>query len=130
MANNEINVKTTFNRQQIISDATLENARGGIEVISQRVISLQDEGVKAALLALGWTPPHETDPQKQEFEHFYGRKVFENQGYVVRIRERGPQDSARNPALDIKVHRKDRDGKEQLPSGYMLGSNTLLVEDR
>ena len=57
MMNHRIEVKTTFARDFIAQDLiAVEN--GNIrEVLTQRVINLQDEGVRAALIKLGWTPP-------------------------------------------------------------------------
>lgn len=49
-------------------------------------------------------------------------KIFENEKYVIRLEERTDK------KLAIFVNLKDENGKELIPNGYVLGSNTLLKE--
>lgn len=55
--NHHIDVRTKFDSNFISQDLiAVEN--GHIrEVLVKRVINLQDDGVRAALIKLGWTPP-------------------------------------------------------------------------
>lgn len=54
----EIEVKTFYNKD-ILEQVTNINCQEGIQNISTMIINLQEEGIKEALINLGWTPPKE-----------------------------------------------------------------------
>ena len=49
-------VNTNFN-EELISQEVLMEAAGIRESITRQVIHLQEEGIREALIKLGWTPP-------------------------------------------------------------------------
>ncbi|MCG8381804.1 MAG: hypothetical protein MJA28_06240 [Gammaproteobacteria bacterium] len=53
---NEISVITNFSKD-VIQQETIFESEGLRESVIRSVANLQDEGVKSALIALGWTPP-------------------------------------------------------------------------
>ena len=57
---NELRIKTTFTPVQItqeVSGPEIDWRTMTREVISRGVMQLKDEGVREALIKLGWTPP-------------------------------------------------------------------------
>ena len=65
MMNHRIEVRTIYDRNFISQDLiAVEN--GNIrEVLMTRLINLQDAGVRAALIKLGWTPPRQAEAIKE-----------------------------------------------------------------
>lgn len=63
--NHRIEVRTIYDRDFIAQDLiAVEN--GSIrEVLVKRVINLQEDGVRAALIKLGWTPPRQAEAIKE-----------------------------------------------------------------
>lgn len=55
---------------------------------------------------------------REQADKYFGRIVWENERFVVRV-----QDSP--DGLHVHAHRKTEDFAEELPRGYMLGSNAL-----
>lgn len=58
-----------------------------------------------------------------------GAIAFQNDGFAVRIKtvyEKEPK----THRLQIAVHRKDEQGNEIRPNGYLLGSNMLRAQAR
>ncbi len=53
-----------------------------------------------------------------EADEKYGAKVWQNRHYVVRVK-------AKEDVPHIVVHKKTDQGVEELPLGYVLGSNAL-----
>ena len=64
MADNKINVTTRFNQDLIEQETDV------LGQVTRNVIRLQDEGIRKALIDLGWTPPAESikvpAPQEKE----------------------------------------------------------------
>lgn len=52
-----INVKTQFDANTIITTAELHGEQDHMAEIQRQVIQLRDEGVRRALIEMGWTPP-------------------------------------------------------------------------
>lgn len=55
MTGKEIRVKTFFNHYEIVQHTVIENSH--LDELTKRVLSLQEDGVRKALIELGWTPP-------------------------------------------------------------------------
>ena len=73
----KIEVKTTFNVAEIISETQMTGMDGQMEVIQRQVIKHQEEGVIQALKEMGWTPPVDihrpiADLSMDQLKKFYG----------------------------------------------------------
>lgn len=55
----EVRVATRFDKNRIMQVVTFESKEDPIHTLMGRVLELQDEAAKQALIALGWTPPKE-----------------------------------------------------------------------
>lgn len=61
----EIKVVTKFNKHFIEQHEEYNNGLNDIhQQITKRIINLREEGVRKALVSLGWTPPKEDDEAK------------------------------------------------------------------
>ena len=53
-----VKVITKFNTDHIQQDVMYEDALGNVtQMAATQIVKLQDEGVRQALIKLGWTPP-------------------------------------------------------------------------
>lgn len=55
----KVTVETRFGGNIIEQIDRIERGPGPTEELARRLINLQDEGVRKALIAMGWTPPQE-----------------------------------------------------------------------
>lgn len=55
----EIICETRFNPEQIEQDLHYGFGNGDRQLISQKILNLSEQGIREALIALGWTPPKE-----------------------------------------------------------------------
>jgi len=62
MAAESISIVTTFDENTITQRVAFDPLEVGHEpkAIMQKVVMLQEDAVKEALISLGWTPPHES----------------------------------------------------------------------
>lgn len=58
MESSKLIIKTKFNRD-VISSSIENNMDEITNVMFEKIIRLQDEGIRKALIELGWTPPEE-----------------------------------------------------------------------
>jgi len=56
---NEIRVNTRFDNTQIIQDVSYMDSGEFIRTTTSQVMNLKEQGVKEALIRLGWIPPKE-----------------------------------------------------------------------
>ena len=55
---NDFQILTRFNKHLIEQEVVFPKGMDLIQQITKKIINLQEEDVKAALVALGWTPPN------------------------------------------------------------------------
>lgn len=58
------NVETSYDEDSIKQVVSRVDIQGHTEKVFQSVARLQDQGVQDALIALGWTPPQEENPNQ------------------------------------------------------------------
>lgn len=78
---NGYKVSTEFNEDVVVSEVSYQ-VEALRECVLRDVIKLRDDGVRSALIALGWTPPGEVKPA---FQYSTETALTERQVMLVRM---------------------------------------------
>ncbi len=64
--NTDIKVTSSISGTRIVLEQVM---KGGVEVISRRVLETQERHVRECLIKLGWTPPPNPQPLSKDHEN-------------------------------------------------------------
>lgn len=113
---NGYKVSTEFNEDVIVSEVSYQ-AEALRECVMRDVIKLRDDGVRSALIALGWTPPGEVKPLPRTCLH----QLWRANTPAVLARERFGDEQRWQEIRDLNVGKFPNQGPHDFyPHGAIL----------